>query len=53
VDWALQWVWNNPEVAVALSGMLPLNRLFENVESAERSVSGVFTEAELRLGPGA
>lgn len=49
VDWALQWVWNHPEVAVALSGMSTFNQTVENVESAERSVSGVFTEAELRL----
>ncbi len=37
------------EVAVALSGMSTFNQTVENVESAERSVSGVFTEAELRL----
>jgi predicted aldo/keto reductase-like oxidoreductase len=36
-DWALQWVWDQPEVAVVLSGMGTMNELEENLLSAARS----------------
>ena len=37
VDWALQYVWNQPEVAVVLSGMGSKKMVDENVESASNS----------------
>jgi len=48
-EWALQWVWNHPEVSVALSGMSTMEHVVENVESAGRSGPGTLTEADLRL----
>ncbi|MCD6345515.1 MAG: aldo/keto reductase [Anaerolineae bacterium] len=48
-DWALQWVWNQPEVSLLLSGMSAMQHVMENVASAERSGVGQLTEAELTL----
>ena len=48
-DWALQWVWDQPEVAVVLSGMGRMSELEENLRSADRSAVRSMTAAELRL----
>jgi predicted aldo/keto reductase-like oxidoreductase len=48
-EWALQWVWNQPEVSVALSGMSTMDQVKENVQSANRSSPGVLTASELQL----
>ncbi|MEE8392659.1 MAG: aldo/keto reductase [Anaerolineae bacterium] len=37
VDWALQFLWNRPEVSVVLSGMGSQKMVDENCASAERS----------------
>jgi predicted aldo/keto reductase-like oxidoreductase len=37
VDWALQFLWNRPEVATVLSGMGNMQMVEENCDSAERS----------------
>lgn len=47
-DWALQFVWNHPQVSVALSGMSTLQQVKENIESAEKSGSNHLTEEELQ-----
>jgi predicted aldo/keto reductase-like oxidoreductase len=44
---ALQWVWNQPEVSVVLSGMSTMNQVIENIASADRSGIGTLTEREL------
>lgn len=48
-EWGLQWVWNQPEVSVALSGMSTMQHVVENVASADRSAVGTLTEDELAL----
>jgi len=48
-DWALQWVWDQPEVAVVLSGMTSIGQVEENLESAERSGIHSLTAEEAGL----
>lgn len=48
-EWALQWVWNQPEVSLALSGMSTMQHVLENAESAGRSGVGSLSEEELML----
>jgi len=48
-DWALQWVWNHPEVSVVLSGMSTMEQVEQNTASASESGSGKLTEEELGL----
>ena len=36
-EWALQWIWNQPEISVVLSGMSNMKQVQENIASAERS----------------
>jgi predicted aldo/keto reductase-like oxidoreductase len=49
VDWALQWLWHQPEVSVVLSGMSAMEHVKENVASADRSGTGTLTGEELAL----
>ncbi|MBN1579097.1 MAG: aldo/keto reductase [Anaerolineae bacterium] len=49
VEWALQWLWNKPEVSVVLSGMSTMQQVIENVDSAGRSKIGSLTEQDLAL----
>lgn len=49
VDWALQWVWNHPEVSVVLSGMSAMGHVVENVKSAAHSGPDTLTAKELEL----
>lgn len=46
-DWALQWVWNQPEIALLLSGMSTLEQVEQNLVSAERSAPGCLSPEEL------
>lgn len=36
-DWALQWIWDQPEVSTVLSGMSSMEEVRSNIASAERS----------------
>ena len=52
-DWALQWLWNQPEVAVVLSGMSTMEHVEQNLVSADVPRMGSLTEEELALVEGA
>ena len=49
VEWALQWIWNQPEVSVVLSGMSDMRQVEENIASAGRSGVGSLQAEELAL----
>ncbi len=48
-DWALQWLWSQPEVSLVLSGMSTMQHVLENVASAEVSSVGSMARPELAL----
>ena len=48
-EWALQWVWDEPEVSFLLSGMSTMQHVEENLEYADRSRPGLLTSEELGL----
>ena len=49
VEWALQWVWNHPEISLVLSGMTAMEHVVENISIANRSGPGTLTTDELSL----
>ena len=48
-DWALQWLWDQPEVSVVLSGMCAMAQVKENLKSADTSRVQGLSEAEQKL----
>jgi predicted aldo/keto reductase-like oxidoreductase len=46
-SWALRWLWNQPEVAVVLSGMNSPDQLDDNLRTAESARPGMLSEREL------
>lgn len=49
VEWALDYLWNMPEVGVVLSGMSTLQQAMDNVAYAARSAPGMLCEAEQQV----
>jgi predicted aldo/keto reductase-like oxidoreductase len=48
-DWALQWLWNQPDVSVVLSGMSTFQQVEQNLSSANRSAMNQLTSTEVAL----
>ena len=49
VEWALDWLWNKPQVSVALSGMSTMAHVEQNVAAAETAGTGMLTSGDLEL----
>jgi len=48
-DWALQWLWHQPEVSLVLSGMSNRQQVVENLTSADRSSVGTLSAEDLSI----
>jgi predicted aldo/keto reductase-like oxidoreductase len=48
-EWALQWIWDQPEVSTVLSGMTSMAQVEENLRAAARSGTGSIDEGGRRL----
>jgi uncharacterized protein len=48
-DWALQWIWSQPEVSLALSGMNAIQQVKDNIKSACKSGPNFLNQRELKL----
>jgi predicted aldo/keto reductase-like oxidoreductase len=48
-EWALQWLWDQPEVSVVLSGMSTMAQVEDNLRSADLSRPQAFGPAEQEL----
>ncbi len=49
VQWALKWLWNQPQVTCVLSGMNSVEMVQDNIHTAENTRVGELTEADERM----
>jgi predicted aldo/keto reductase-like oxidoreductase len=49
VGWALDWLWDQPEVSCVLSGMSTMEQVKENIELGGKARAGSFTDEERSL----
>ena len=45
-EWALRWIWDQPEVSVLLSGMNSMEQVIENIKIAQNAAENSFTAKE-------
>jgi predicted aldo/keto reductase-like oxidoreductase len=48
-EWALRWVWNHPEVTLALSGMNAEAQVLENIKIAGQALPNCMTTEQLTV----
>jgi len=48
-DLALRWVWNQPEISLALSGMTTMEQVEQNLVSAQSALPGCISDKEQLL----
>ena len=48
-QWAFDWLWNQPEVTVVLSGMNSLEMVQDNTVSADKAYAGMLSEADQEI----
>ncbi len=46
-EWSLQWLWNQPQVSVVLSGMSTIEQVQQNIDSGSRSGINSLTDDDL------
>ena len=51
--WGLNWIWNQPETAVVLSGMNTMEQLEENLRLTEQARAGMLGATEMDIYRGA
>ena len=45
-EWGLRWLWNQPEIAVVLSGMNSMDMIRENIRIADTVRAGEMTDTD-------
>ena len=48
-EWGLRWLWNQPEIAVVLSGMNSMDMIRENIRIADTVRAGEMTDTDEQL----
>ena len=49
VEWAFKWIFNHPEITLALSGMSDMKQVVENLKIAGNSMPNALSENELNI----